>query len=916
MRIFLMNLLLFTAGLTAFAQTPNADCMMCHSDTELTGVQGGRTISMYISPNELRGTVHQNVRCAQCHTDAGEEIPHAETLRKVNCGSCHSKAQRNYNNGSHGIANRKGNIHAPDCKECHGTHKIISAQNPKAPTYKMNIPILCGKCHREDAPVARMYDVKQHNILENYSQSIHGKGLFEKGLLVSATCNDCHGNHMTLPHTNPWSSISPGRIAETCMNCHVQIEQVHKQVIRGELWEKKPGAIPACSDCHKSHTISKGSVELTLSDRSCLECHAEDDVHKTENGEKISLKVDANVIGNSAHKNISCVKCHTDVTPDHEERPCISAEKPDCSNCHSDISQFYLASSHGTAHLDNDPNAPYCVDCHGGHDVLEVSDPESKAYRGNIPQLCGDCHSDDTDMPEEKTSYKDYSQSVHGKGLTSKGLLVSAVCTDCHTTHFILNSEDERSSTNHFNVATTCASCHKGIYDVYIKSEHAVSKESDLKYPTCDNCHTSHTITEISSDEFMYQIMHQCRECHVDLADSYLETYHGKAYLLGSNNAARCSDCHGSHNIYGMEHPESTVHFDNIIETCKQCHTNANEKFTGYLTHATHYNKKKFPALYYTYWAMTGLLIAVFTFFGIHTLLWIPRSIRERRKNKKAGIKTSGRIKYIKRFEKAQIITHLFVIVSFLSLAVTGMILKFAHTEWAQTIVKIFGSVENAGVIHRLGATITFGYFIYHIIHLLKLRKQKGLSFKSFFFGKDSLVPTGKDFKDFWATVKWFVGAGPKPAYGRWTYWEKFDYMAVFWGVAVIGFTGLMLWFPELFSLVFPGKFINVAQIIHSDEALMAVGFIFTVHFFNTHLRPDAFPMDTVIFTGHMPLEKFKEERPEEYNELKESGKLEELTKEKEFSKLRMQVIRAAGFTFVAIGLITVALIVYSLFIL
>ena len=98
--------------------------------------------------------------------------------------------------------------------------------------------------------------------------------------------------------------------------------------------------------------------------------------------------------------------------------------------------------------------------------------------------------------------------------------------------------------------------------------------------------------------------------------------------------------------------------------------------------------------------------------------------------------------------------------------------------------------------------------------------------------------------------MKWFFGHGPRPQYGRWTYWEKFDYFAVFWGVAIIGSTGLLLWFPEFFTRLLPGWFINVATIIHSDEALLAVGFIFTIHFFNTHFRPEKFPMDTVIFTG------------------------------------------------------------------
>ena len=123
-------------------------------------------------------------------------------------------------------------------------------------------------------------------------------------------------------------------------------------------------------------------------------------------------------------------------------------------------------------------------------------------------------------------------------------------------------------------------------------------------------------------------------------------------------------------------------------------------------------------------------------------------------------------------------------------------------------------------------------------------------------------------------TLKWFIGLGKRPAYGRWTYWEKFDYFAVFWGIAVIGSTGLTLWFPVFFTRFIPGSFLNVATIIHSDEALLATGFIFTVHFFNTHLRPEKFPMDITVFTGRMPLEELKRDKPREYEALVASGKL------------------------------------------
>ncbi|MFH1000947.1 MAG: hypothetical protein V1783_08920, partial [Bacteroidota bacterium] len=137
--------------------------------------------------------------------------------------------------------------------------------------------------------------------------------------------------------------------------------------------------------------------------------------------------------------------------------------------------------------------------------------------------------------------------------------------------------------------------------------------------------------------------------------------------------------------------------------------------------------------------------------------------------------------------------------------------------------------------------------------------------------------------------------------------------LAVFWGVAVIGFSGLILWFPEFFTRFLPGWAINVAQIIHSDEALLATVFIFVIHFFNTHLRPESFPMDTVIFTGYVPLEHYKKDRPREYEELVKSGNLDKVVEEIEISPSWLKTVKFFGYLFLGSGIIIVILIIYSL---
>jgi predicted CXXCH cytochrome family protein len=890
---------------------------MCHEDPELTTERQGKTISMFVNLKILENSVHKDVDCAFCHEEANiEDFPHAEVLAPVNCGSCHEDAMANFDKGIHGQALRLNALYAPDCKECHGSHDILHHTNPRSRTYKMNIPVLCGKCHREGAPVARTYNITEHNILENYSQSIHGEGLFKKGLIVTATCNDCHGNHLVLPHTSPNSSISSKNIATTCMKCHAEIEEVHTKIIKKELWEKEPGAIPACTDCHPPHKVDVKDIVNMMSDISCLKCHEKEDVHKVVNDSIISLVVNKEDIANSVHKSITCVNCHSDVST-HLKRPCETVGKVDCSNCHAEVSNIYNASGHGQAYFRKDENAPYCTDCHGKHIVKTRYDDTSPTYRAFIPQLCGECHREEGKAVEsaelkEVNAYFDYSLSTHGRGLKEKGLLPKAVCTDCHTTHFVLKESDERSSIHPKNIPATCASCHKGIYDEYISSDHAIKRDDHgKKYPTCADCHTAHFISDISDDKFMNEVTHQCGNCHEELSETYMETYHGKAYTLGYLESAKCSDCHGAHSIYNSSNPLSSVGSANIVETCKKCHPDANVRFTGYLTHATHHNKDKYPILYYTFWGMTSLLIGVFGFFGIHLIMWLPRSIqgiKKRRLHKNA----TGNQYHIRRFTRAQRVTHLFVIISFILLALTGMMLKFAGMPWANWLSQILGGVKAAGNIHRFGAIITFGYFIFHLTMLIRLKIKRRVPFGRFVFGKNSLMFNLQDIKDFWATVKWFVGAGPKPRYGRWTYWEKFDYMAVFWGVAVIGFSGLILWFPEYFTQVMPGWLINVAMIIHSDEALLAVGFIFTVHFFNTHLRPDVFPMDTVIFTGTIPFAEFKHERPREYEELKKSGRLKKVVFKRDQRPKYERLLKTFGFIFLSIGLILVVLIIYS----
>jgi len=267
--------------------------------------------------------------------------------------------------------------------------------------------------------------------------------------------------------------------------------------------------------------------------------------------------------------------------------------------------------------------------------------------------------------------------------------------------------------------------------------------------------------------------------------------------------------------------------------------------------------------------------------------------------------------RHILRFDRYDRFLHSFLMLSFLGLAGTGLPLLFSEMRWARVLARLWGGFVVAGVLHRLFAIILIAVFTLHLWRLLRrLFVQKDLSI---LWGPASMVPQPRDVIEMMQHFRWFFGLGPRPPFDHFTYWEKFDYWAVFWGMGIIGGSGFLLWFPEVFSAFLPGWMFNVAMLVHGEEALLAVGFIFTIHFFNGHLRPDKFPMDLVIFTGRVEAEEFAHERPAEYERLLAAGAYDaHLTTPPSLRARRIG--RIAGTLTVTVGLALVVLILYAFF--
>ena len=683
----------------------------------------------------------------------------------------------------------------------------------------------------------------------------------------------------------------------------------------GAAWAEEANPNSACLDCHSDNTLSVTNAA----------------------GQQISLFVDAARLAASVHRTNTCASCHSDVTADHPDNG-IALKPVNCATCHEEPAKDYAASIHGVSHTLGASGAASCVDCHGAHDILPVKNADSPVFKLNLPNTCAKCHSNPGLTKEYEMKYPEaasqYMDSIHGRALLKMGLIVAPSCNDCHGVHAIKRAVDRDSPINRLNVVKTCGKCHVKIEKIYDQSVHGqLVAKGDKRGPICIDCHTAHQVEEPLTGHFKMASDQRCGKCHQDRLSHYRDTYHGKAMALGKPNVApdvaACYDCHGHHDVLPPSNPKSHLSKAHILETCQKCHPGATMGFTSYSPHANPLDGKNYPSLHWTFLFMTSLLVGVFVFFGAHTLSWLFRAgylyWHDSKQFREAKISSQTGGEWFTRFAPFERFLHFLVVTSFLLLVITGMPLKFYYTNWAHAIFRFIGGAETARALHRLGAIVTFLYFGLHLASLAhkcwqgraKMRDPQTAKFQfknvwKTVFGPDSMMPTIQDWRDFVAHNKWFFGKGPKPQFDRWTYWEKFDYFAVFWGVFIIGASGLIMWFPTLFTRFLPGWLINIALIIHSDEALLAAGFIFSIHFFNTHFRIEKFPMDTVIFSGRVSKNEMLHERRRWYDRLVQEKSLDDFRVRDEWLRWR-NIARSFGYFFFGLGIILLVLILYAM---
>lgn len=408
----------------------------------------------------------------------------------------------------------------------------------------------------------------------------------------------------------------------------------------------------------------------------------------------------------------------------------------------------------------------------------------------------------------------------------------------------------------------------------------------------CTLCHTdesfvryfySHVTTRLHKARDSREVVSMCATCHADTAfarrhglpdvvSSYLETYHGKAVLFGSDQVPDCLDCHAQkgsvHQMHARTDQRSSVHRENLATTCrvKDCHGSAAPALTSFDVHATR-NPRTHPlefavAVFFVI-ATLGILLPILTLnvLGlVRELFPSPEAEDEIEHLTQLAEKKAAREGGILRFTGAQRLQHVFLVVVFLVLCLTGFPMKFPNAPWAPVLYDLFGGIHVAPIIHRVaGVSLLTGFAVHVLLIFRKVRrslKREGKRGPRAWIGAVlalPMFPRPRDLRDLVVTVKYVFFLSPRrPRYDHFAWKEKLEYLGLFWGIPLLGVTGILLWAENWSSHALPGWALNVAYLAHTYESLLAVAHITLVHIPGVLGRPGLSPLSGMVLNGRI----------------------------------------------------------------
>jgi len=426
--VFLACLVLSTR---ANAQS-REDCLACHSDKSLAMEKKGKQISLFVDAAGFEKSSHRKMSCVSCHAgfDA-ENVPHKAKIDPVKCRACHKDAPSKHQfHPQMNIAGGTKGKSEVSCKDCHGTHDVVSAKDPGSRFNASKLTDFCGSCHRD--------------VGETFAQSSHRHAQIA-GVKGAPSCIECHRNpiaHVTATEDTTQLKIAQDKL---CLSCHLDDPNVKAAV------SPTAGFIAAYEGSVHGAALLRGNGKAA----NCVDCHGS---HEMKKGSDPTSRV--------AKANIP----HT------------------CAKCHLSIANEFNYSVHGIAVRNGNMSAPVCTDCHGEHNIMKASDPRSPVATRNVSsQVCSPCHSSvklNQKFGLASDRFKSFSDSYHGLA-GQAGSIQVANCASCHGVHDIKRSSDPTSRINKANLVNTCGTCHPGANENFTKGAvHVIAteKKDDLLY--------------------------------------------------------------------------------------------------------------------------------------------------------------------------------------------------------------------------------------------------------------------------------------------------------------------------------------------------------------------------------------------------------------------------------------------------
>ena len=590
-------------------------------------------------------------------------------------------------------------------------------------------------------------------------------------------------------------------------------------------------------------------ASLAQDDAVCLDCH---------NDPELEMTFDHPAFLKSAHGDMACIDCHDDLEGMEDEHDKV--RKVDCSGCHEDESAEYAKGEHGRAATNGVKEAASCLDCHGdAHAMLPSGNTNSLTHFSRIPAMCGGCHS----KPEVVALYKsrrslnlfNYSNSVHGVSLRENGKH-AAVCTDCHGAHGVQKGSDPSSPMFWQNIPNTCGECHEEIADAFKASVHGKAVAAgERDAPVCTDCHGEHGITATTgtaSSVSAAHIQETCSQCHASeritsrytltpgVVDTYLDSFHGLASQIGGVAAANCASCHGYHDVLPSTDPASSIHRNNLPETCGKCHHGIGTKLAEGTT-KIHEPPGKGPGrssvVNIVVEVYTILIVAVIGGMLVFNFLDFAAKARLHVRTVRADSDSELRMTPFVRIQ------HSILIITFVLLAYTGFVHKFPDAFWSWPFQVIENGSYWRGLIHRIAGWIFTGLFLVHIVLLIATARGRAYL--------EHLQPKWHDAVDAWRLFRKNAGmGGPGPTWRRFNFAEKAEYWAMIWGSVLMIASGVMLIYTSAVLRLLPEVWLEVAQVVHLYEAVLASLAIVVWHFYWVIFDPHEYPMNTAWVIG------------------------------------------------------------------